>query len=130
MNFLENFNKVYRAEDLAKLAQLVETIIPLSFNSFNYYYFDQHNQLIGYRRINDYRSGLLNAKAQSITTNQFSYDTDNRKTTHRYYQPDPKDIVDGNALLKDYYDDKNAPLKPKTHDLVICMTLKHRLMTA
>ena len=103
---LENFNKVYRAEDLAKLAQLVETIIPLSFNSFNYYYFDQHNQLIGYRRINDYRSGLLNAKAQSITTNQFSYDTDNRKTTHRYYQPDPKDIVDGNALLKDYYDDK------------------------
>lgn len=106
LKFLENFNKVYRAEDLAKLAQLVETVVPLSFNSFNYYYFDQRNQLIGYRRINDYRSGLLNAKAQSITTNQFSYDTDNRKTTHRYYQPDPKDIVDGNALLKDYYDDK------------------------
>lgn len=104
LDFLMSLNKVYRAEDLAKLAQLVETVSPLSFNNFNYYYFDNKNQLIAYRKINDYRSGLFNAKAQSITVNRLEYNS--TPTKHRYYQPNPADIVDGNALLENYYQDK------------------------
>ncbi|WP_394261791.1 hypothetical protein [Moraxella boevrei] len=104
LDFLINLNKVYRAEDLAKLAQLVETVSPLSFNNFNYYYFDNKNQLIAYRKINDYRSGLFNAKAQSITLNRLQYRE--TPTKQHYYQPNPADIVDGNALLENYYQDK------------------------
>lgn len=103
LEFLQSLNKVYRADDLAKLSQLFETIVPLSYNSFNYYYFDNQQNLIAYRKINDYQSSLFNAKAQSITTNQFNYQT---LGNHRYYQPTADDIIDGNALLKQYNDNK------------------------
>lgn len=98
LEFLTEVNKLYRAEDLAKLAQLLESVLPLSYNSYNYYYFNSQNQLIGYRKIKDYRSGLLNAKAQSITTNVIRYHHQNKQ--HTFYQPKSTDIIDGNALYQ------------------------------
>lgn len=110
LEFLQSLNKIYRADDLAKLSQLAETIIPLSYNSFNYYYFDKQNNLIGYRKIGDYQSSLFNAKAQSITTNQFNYQTLGK---HRYYQPQPDEVIDGNALLKNFADNKKREKEAK-----------------
>lgn len=103
LEFLQSLNKIYRADDLAKLSQLMEIIMPLSYNSFNYYYFDNQNNLIGYRKMSDYQSSLFNAKAQSITTNQFNYKTLEK---HRYYQPKSDEVIDGNALFKNYTDHK------------------------
>lgn len=91
-------NRLYRAEDLAKITQLIEAVLPVSYNSYNYYYFDRHNQLIGYRKIRDYQSGLLKARGKSTTISQIDYQTASEQ--HRYYQPKPETIVDGNALLK------------------------------
>lgn len=91
-------NRLYRAEDLAKITQLIEAVLPVSYNSYNYYYFDRHNQLIGYRKIRDYQSGLLKARGKSTTISQIDYQTTSEQ--HRYYQPKPETIVDGNALLK------------------------------
>lgn len=100
LDLLAAANRVYRAEDLAKLAQFVEAIVPVSYNSFNYYYFDRNNQLIGYRKIRDYRSSLLAAKGKSITTSHISYRSNDTTQPHLYYQPKAEDIIDGNALLE------------------------------
>lgn len=101
LDLLAAANRVYRADDLAKLAQFVEAIVPLSYNSFNYYYFNHQNQLIGYRKIRDYSSSLLSARGKSITTAKISYRTaQNPQNTHLYYQPKPADVIDGNALFE------------------------------
>ncbi len=100
-------NRIYRADDLAKLAQFIEAIIPISYNGYNYYYFNQNNQLIGYRKIRDYRSSLLKAVGNSVTTSQITYRTNHQTTKpHLYYQPKPQDIIDGNALLQQMTSEK------------------------
>lgn len=114
LEFLNSINKLYRAEDLAKLAQLLETILPLSYNSYNYYYFNSQNQLIGYRKISDYRSGLLNAKGQSITTNVIRY-RPNHNTQHTFYQPKLDNVIDGNALYQKLFG--NEKLKQHAQDV-------------
>lgn len=91
-------NRLYRAEDLAKITQLLEAVLPISYNSYNYYYFDRDNQLVGYRKVRDYQTGLLKARGKAITTSHINYHRP--KTTRPYYQPKPDEVIDGNALLK------------------------------
>lgn len=99
LDLLASANKLYRADDMAKAAQIIEAILPVSYNSFNYYYFNERNQLIGYRKVGDYTSSMFNAKAKSITTNIIHYRNDNQ-IKHPFYQPSADDIIDGNALIK------------------------------
>lgn len=105
LELFSTWNKIYRADDLAKIAQLVETILPISYQGYNYYYFDKNNQLIAYRKINSYHSNLLNAKAKTITTNKITYTQG--QTVHKYYQPKPTDVIDGNKLLDTYLSESN-----------------------
>lgn len=108
LELLTTANKYYRANDLAKIAQLIESILPLSYNGYNYYYFDKNNQLIGYRKITDYSSNLFNASISTITTSKIHY-TDGSTQNHKYYQPNPATMIDGNQLIKEQQ--KNAKLK-------------------
>lgn len=107
-------NRNYRADDVAKLAQFIEAILPISYNSFNYYYFNAQNQLIGYRKVRDYRSSLLQATAKSVTTSQITYRDNNASKPHLYYQPKANDIIDGNALLEKLSHEKQ--LKTEAQD--------------
>lgn len=99
-------NRNYRAEDVAKLAQFIEAILPISYDSFNYYYFNSQNQMIGYRKVRNYRSSLLQATAKSVTTNQITYRSNTTNKPHLYYQPKVEDTIDGNALLQQLIGEK------------------------
>lgn len=98
------YNKGYQSDDVGSLLQLIEAIMPISFNQVNYYYLDSAGQLLGKQQRINMGSNL--ADMQVTTLNQIRYD-------HKSYQSHslkplleqsfgdaaPKPI-DGNAWLK------------------------------
>lgn len=107
LEMLTKLNRHYRADDVAHLAKIVEAFLPVNFNGYNYYYFDSHNNLIGYRKSRDYSSGLLNGKLVATTVNKISYQpVANTSNNPLFYRPNPAEILDGNVLIDSVINDK------------------------
>lgn len=109
LELMTKLNRHYRADDVVHLAKIIEAFLPVSFNGYNYYYFDNQNNLIGYRKSRDYSSGLVNGKLVATTVNKITYQpiaTFDKSQIRQFYQPNANDTVDGNALLDSLINDK------------------------
>lgn len=134
LDLLNALNRHYRAEDVAKIAQIIEAILPLSYNGYNYYYFDSQNKLIGYRKNTDYSTSLFGARVTSTTLSKITYRRDNNGTdnTHTFYHPNPEEVLDGNALWHEYKTDnklqKEAQEARWGYDSVTKHTPPHKML--
>lgn len=109
LELMTKLNRHYRADDVAHLAKIIEAFLPVSFNGYNYYYFDNQNNLIGYRKSRDYSSGLVNGKLVATTVNKITYQpitTFDKSQIRQFYQPNANDTIDGNALIDNLINDK------------------------
>lgn len=98
------YNKGYQSGDIGSLLQLIEAVVPISFNQVNYYYLDQAGHLLGKQQRINLGSDLIGM--QSAMLNQIRYDH-NSFSQHAltplleqsFGSKAPKSI-DGNAWLQ------------------------------
>jgi hypothetical protein len=100
---IQLYNKGYQSADVGSLLQLIEAILPISFNQVNYYYLNSDNQLLAKQQRANIGSDLMGS--QTTILNQVRYDRasfNNHKLTSLLAQSfgaTAKPAIDGNAWL-------------------------------
>lgn len=107
---IDNFatiNSAYRTSDVGGLLQIIEGLLPLSFDGASYLYLDTKGKLIGAQHITSFDSGIYNLRTQSV--NQIRYDKTlfdkhalHEQFAHTFAQPAS---FDGSAWLSGHIND-------------------------
>ncbi len=100
---IQLYNKGYQSADIGALLQLVEAVVPISFNQVNYYYLDSSDQLLAKQQRINFGGDLMGSNTTVV--NEIRYDRrsfDNSKLTPLLTQAfgaDALPAMDGNAWL-------------------------------
>ncbi len=100
---IQLYNKGYQSADIGALLQLVEAVVPISFNQVNYYYLDSSDQLLAKQQRISFGGDLMGSNTTVV--NEIRYDRrsfDNSKLTPLLTQAfgaNALPAMDGNAWL-------------------------------
>jgi hypothetical protein len=101
---LQLYNKGYQSTDVGALLQLIEAVIPISFNQVNYYYLDSSNRLIAKEQRLNIGGDLMGSNTKMV--NQIRYDDTSFKQhalaplfSQSFAAATP--AIDGNAWLQE-----------------------------
>ena len=101
---LQLYNKGYQSADVGALLQLIEAVIPISFNQVNYYYLDDADRLLAKQQRFNFGGDLMGM--QTSTLNQIRYDTASfnkhalTPLLTQSFGAAAKPAIDGNAWLE------------------------------
>lgn len=95
-------NQGYQSGDVGGLFQVIEGILPISFDGASHLYLNSTGKLIGIQNITSINSAIQNARTQSV--NQIRYDKalfDKHALKANFYQDLTGDAFDGSAWLQE-----------------------------
>jgi len=100
---IQVYNKGYQSADVGALLQLVEAIVPISFNQVNYYYLDSSDKLLAKQQRINIGGDLMGSNTTVL--NQIRYDRSSFESSkltpllNQTFGADTPPAIDGNAWL-------------------------------
>ncbi|MGM8871703.1 hypothetical protein ACS8E3_08455 [Psychrobacter sp. 2Y5] len=100
---IQVYNKGYQSADVGALLQLVEAIVPISFNQVNYYYLDSSDKLLAKQQRINIGGDLMGSNTTVL--NQIRYDRSSFESSkltpllNQTFGANTPPAIDGNAWL-------------------------------
>lgn len=100
---IQLYNKGYQSADIGALLQLVEAVVPISFNQVNYYYLDSSDKLLAKQQRINIGGDLMGSNTRIV--NEIRYDRNSFAKNAltpllvQSFGADAKPAIDGNAWL-------------------------------